>query len=75
MPEIGEAHGLLSWVRPGFRRRGAFAAVQAAVEADLPTADVTVFRSCVVEAPIAVAMAAATPAPLRTGSTSALRVQ
>jgi hypothetical protein len=34
-PEIGEADGLLSWVRPGLRQRGVFAAIQEAVDADL----------------------------------------
>lgn len=58
-PEIGEAHGLLSWVRPGFRQRGVFAAIQAAVDADLLAAGVTAIRSWVVDGPGAAAMAAA----------------
>ena len=40
-PEIGEAHGLLSWVRPGFRQRGVFAAIQAAVDADAQREETT----------------------------------
>ncbi len=58
-PEVGEAHGLLSWVRPGFRQRGVFAAIQAAVDADLLAAGVTAIRSWVVDGPGAAAMAAA----------------
>jgi hypothetical protein len=58
-PEIGEAHGLLSWVRPGFRQRGVFAAIQAAVDADLLAAGVTAIRSWVVDGPGVAAMATA----------------
>ena len=58
-PEVGEAHGLLSWVRPGFRQRGVFAAIQAAVDADLLAAGVTAIRSWVVDGPGAAAMAVA----------------
>ena len=58
-PEIGEAHGLLSWVRPGFRQRGVFAAIQAEVDTDLLAAGVTAIRSWVVDGPGAAAMAAA----------------
>jgi hypothetical protein len=58
-PEDSEAHGLLSWVRPGFRQRGVFAAIQAAVDADLVAAGVTAIRSWVVDGPSAAAMAAA----------------
>lgn len=57
--EAGEAHGLLSWVRPAYRRRGVFAAIQAAVDADLAVQDLIAIRSWVVEGPEAVAMAAA----------------
>ena len=39
-PAAGEAHGLLSWVRQGFRQRGVFAAIQTAVDADLLAAGV-----------------------------------
>ncbi len=59
LPEVGEAHGLLSWVRPGFRQRGVFAAIQAAVDADLVAAGITTIRSWVVGGPGAAAMAAA----------------
>jgi hypothetical protein len=58
-PEVGEAHGLLSWVRPGFRQRGVFAAIQVAVDADLVAAGITAIRSWVVDGPAAAAMAAA----------------
>jgi len=58
-PEIGEAHGLLSWGRPGFRQRRIFAAIQPAVDAGLLAAGVTAIRSWVVGGPGAGAMAAA----------------
>ena len=58
-PAAGEAHGLLSWVRPGFRQRGVFAAIQTAVDADLLAAGVTAIRSWVVDGPGAAAMAVA----------------
>jgi hypothetical protein len=58
-PEIGEAHGLLSWVRPSFRQRGVFAAIQAKVDADLLAEGITAIRSWVVDGPGVVAMAAA----------------
>ncbi|NBW12656.1 MAG: hypothetical protein EBR82_31995 [Caulobacteraceae bacterium] len=58
-PEIAEAHGLLSWVRPGFRQRGVFAAIQVAVDAELVAAGITAIRSWVVDGPTADAMAAA----------------
>jgi GNAT superfamily N-acetyltransferase len=58
-PEAGEAHGLLSWVRPAYRRRGVFAAIQAAVDRDLALQGLTAIRSWVVEGPDAAAMAAA----------------
>ncbi len=58
-PESGEAHGLLSWVRPSFRQRGVFAAIQAAVDADLLAAGIIAIRSWVVDGPGAAAMAAA----------------
>jgi hypothetical protein len=58
-PQIGEADGLLSWVRPGIRKRGVFAAIQAAADADLLAAGVTAIRSWVVDGPGAAEMAAA----------------
>ena len=58
-PEIGEAYGLLSWVRPSFRQRGVFAAIQAAVDADLLAVGIIALRSWVVDGPGAAAMAAA----------------
>ena len=58
-PEIGEGYGLLSWVRQGFRQRGVFAAIQAAVDADLLAAGVTAIRSWVVDGPGVAAMATA----------------
>jgi hypothetical protein len=58
-PELTEAHGLLSWVRPGFRQRWIFAAIQAAVDADLLAAGIIAIRSWVVGGPGAAAMAAA----------------
>ncbi len=58
-PEIGEAHGLLSWVRPSFRQRGVFAAIQIAVDAGLLAAGISAIRSWVVDGPGAAAMAAA----------------
>ena len=59
LPEAGEAHGLLSWVRPSFRQRGLFAAIQAAVDAELLKQGFTSIRSWVVDGPTAAAMAAA----------------
>ncbi len=59
LPEVGEAHGLLSWVRPSFRQRGVFAAIQAKVDADLLAEGITTIRSWVVDGPGAAAMAAA----------------
>lgn len=59
LPDAGEAHGLLSWVRPAWRRQGVFAAIQCAVDADLLAAGLTHIRSWVVEGPEAEAMAAA----------------
>jgi hypothetical protein len=63
-PEIGEAYGLLSWVRPGYRQRGVFAAIQAAVDADLLAEGITAIRSWVVEGPAAAAMQAS-PDPVK----------
>ena len=62
-PAAGEAHGLLSWLRPGFRQRGVFAAIQAAVDTDLLAEGLTHIRSWVVDGPGAAAMAAAIVAP------------
>lgn len=53
------AHGLLSWVRPAYRRRGVFAAIQAQVEEDLLARGITAIRSWVVEGPDEAAMVAA----------------
>ena len=57
--EAGIAHGVLSWVKPAYRRRGIFAAIQAAVDAALLAQGITAIRSWVVEGPDADAMAAA----------------
>jgi hypothetical protein len=57
--KLAEEDGLLSWVRPGFRQRGVFAAIQAAVDADLLAAGVTAIRSWVVDGPGVAAMATA----------------
>ncbi len=57
--ESGIAHGVLSWVRPPYRRRGVFAAIQVAVDAGLLAQGLTAIRSCVVAGPDADAMAAA----------------
>lgn len=57
--EAGVAHGLLSWVRPAYRRRGVFAAIQAAVDAALLAEGIGFLRSWVVEGPEEAAMAAA----------------
>lgn len=53
------AHGLLSWVRPAWRRRGVFGAIQAQVDADLLARGITAIRSWVVEGPDETAMIAA----------------
>jgi len=57
--ETGVAHGVLSWVRPAYRRRGIFAAIQEAVDAALLAQGVTAIRSWVIPGPDADAMAAA----------------
>jgi hypothetical protein len=57
--EAGVAHGVLSWVGPAYRRRGVFAAIQAAVDAALLARGITAIRSSVVAGPDADAMAAA----------------
>jgi hypothetical protein len=57
--ESGVAHGLLSWVKPAYRRRGVFAAIQAAVDAALLAQGMTAIRSWVVAGPDADAMEAA----------------
>lgn len=58
-PEAREAHGILSWVRPAFRRRGVFGTIQQQVDADLLAEGLTHIRSWVVEGPEADAMGAA----------------
>lgn len=57
--DAGVAHGLLSWVRPAYRRMGVFAAIQAAVDAHLLGLGFTAIRSTVVEGPDEDAMSAA----------------
>jgi hypothetical protein len=52
-----EAHALLSYCRPTFRRRGLFKELQAVRRADLRDINCTVMRSWVVDGPDAHAMA------------------
>jgi hypothetical protein len=56
---LPEAHGMLSWVRPAHRGAGVFAAIQAAVDAELLAEGRTHIRSWVVAGPEEAGMAAA----------------
>lgn len=58
-PGASYAFGLLSWVRPEFRRHGVFRAVQTAVDTALLAMGINAIHSSVVDGPDAEAMAAA----------------
>lgn len=57
--EAGVTHGVLSWMKPAYRRRGIFASIQAAVDAALMAQGITAIRSWAVAGPDADGMEAA----------------